>query len=224
MWIMGGLCGGRASNDVWNSDDGVRWTQVIAAAPWPARSSFACAAFNGRLWIFGGVDQNLQPLGDVWSSADGVAWSRVPDGTPRWPPRSGAAVAVHQGRLWLFGGLLGDGTVAADLWASADGTTWSAQGPGGRLGGGPVGRQRATLASLGGKPLYLFGGIGANGEPLNDLQLFRSHGWELGTGPSNWAVTCPGFAVWRGAFWFAGGTDGKAASDAVWSWFSDLES
>jgi hypothetical protein len=225
LWIMGGMqqpqpSYGAPGNDVWSSDDGVAWTQVAAAAPWPARSSFACASFAGKLWIFGGQDQNRQPLGDVWSSTDGVTWAQVPAGSPRWKPRSGAAVAEHQGKLWLFGGLLGDGSVADDLWVSADGTTWTQQASGGMFDDGPAGRQRATLASLGGTTLYLFGGVGANGAPLDDLQLFDASGWDLGTGPSNWAVSNPGCATWRRALWFAGGSAGNGASDAVWSWFS----
>jgi hypothetical protein len=228
LWIMGGLQRSSAppsvdvrGNDVWRSDDGVSWTQVTAAAPWPARSSFACAAFGGKLWIFGGQDQNRQPLGDVWSSTDGVTWTRVPDGSPRWKARSGAAVTVHQDKLWLFGGLLGDGSVADDLWASADGTTWTQQGSGGMFDDGPGGRQRAALASLGGTTLYLFGGIGATGAPLDDLQLFDGGSWDLGTGPTDWAISSPGCATWRRALWFAGGSDGNAATDAVWSWFSE---
>ena len=226
LWIMGGMQQPRTSygapgNDVWRSDDGVTWTQVAAAAPWPVRSNFACAAFAGKLWIFGGQDQNRQPLGDVWSSTDGVTWAQVPAGSQGWKARSGAAAAVHQGKLWLFGGLLSDGSVAGDLWASADGTTWAQQGSGGILDDGPEGRQRATLASLGATNLYLFGGIGANGAPLDDLQLFDGGGWDLDTGPSNWAISNPGCATWRRALWFAGGSSGKAASDAVWSWFSE---
>jgi hypothetical protein len=221
LWIMGGALGnGRPGNDVWSSDDGITWTQASAAAPWPARSSFACAEFGGRLWIFGGRDQNFQPLGDIWSSPDGITWTQVPAGAPRWKPRSGAAVAVHQGKLWLFGGQLADRSVDGDLWCSADGTTWSVESSGGMLGDGPGPRQGATLASLGGGPLYLFGGVSATGAALDDFQLFDG-GWDLGTGPSNWNISRAGFATWRGAFWFAGGRNGNAASDAVWSWFSE---
>lgn len=222
LWIMGGLdSAGHPMNDVWSSVDGVTWTKVTGAAAWPARSAFACVGLGSSLWIFGGKDQNLQPLGDVWSSTDGATWSSA--GTPNWSRRWGAAVAVHQRKLWLFGGRVADGSVTDDLWSSTDGVTWQIEASDGMLGDGPGGRQRATLASLGGTTLYLFGGIDATGAPLDDLQLFDGSGWDLGTGPSNWAITRPGFAIWRGAFWFAGGSDGDAASDAVWSWFPDQQ-
>ncbi|HEY4281185.1 MAG TPA: kelch repeat-containing protein [Conexibacter sp.] len=227
LWIMGGLQTSghpsvdRPSNDVWSSVDGVRWTMATGAAPWPARSDFACAAFAQKLWVFGGRGVNQQVLGDVWSSPDGVAWTQVLGSAP-WTPRAGAAVTVHQDQLWLFGGQSGDGTVTDDLWVSKDGTTWTKRGT--AFDGGPDARRRATLASLGGNELYLFGGIGSRGQPLNDLQIYEGGGWDLGTGPSPWTISDPGFTVWRGALWFAGGTDGGASSGAVWSWFTADES
>lgn len=219
MWIMGGLCGDQLASDVWSSTDGLTWTRATVAANWPTRSTFACIPFNGKLWIFGGQDQNYQPLGDVWSSSDGITWIKA--GSPQWPARAGAAVAVHDGRLWLSGGKLADGSVAGDLWSSDDGATWTAHGTDGPFDSGPGGRYCATLASLGGRALYLFGGLDANGKVLDDVNQFDGGGWDLGTGPTDWAVAGPGFTVWRGAFWFAGGQDGAATNQAVWSWFPD---
>jgi hypothetical protein len=126
-------------------------------------------------------------------------------------------VAKHDSKLWLFGGALADGTVADDLWMSTDGSSWT-QMSGGNPFDGVTARQRATLGSLGGS-LYLFGGTDAEGVAIDDFNVFDSGTWDLATGPSGWATSRAGFTIWRDAFWFAGGLDGNADSNKVWSWF-----
>jgi len=222
LWITGGTSGGLAAHDVWRSADGLTWTQAIAAAPWPRRSAHACVAFGGKLWVMGGLDLNRAPLGDVWSSSDGVTWTEAAASGAHWSPRAGAAVAAHGGKLWLFGGLTADGGVAGDLWSSADGATWTRiiEGPFGT----PQARSRATLASPDGSTLYLFGGLDASGQPLDDFNQLDGDSWDLADGPGGWTVSRSGFAVWRGVFWFAGGLAGQTASDQVWSWYAPPES
>lgn len=216
MWLTGGNHAGTATNDVWSSTDGVNWTQATAAAAWPRRSIHGCVAFNNKLWVIGGLDINFQPLADVWSSSDGITWTQA-TATAGWAARSGPAVAAFGGKLWLYGGLLADGSVNGDLWSSDDGATWKKSPSGGFSG--PGARQRATLASPDGTSLYLFAGIDSSGQALDDFSLLDGNSWDLATGPSGWKVSRSGFTVWQGAFWFAGGMSGVAATDQVWSWF-----
>jgi hypothetical protein len=60
LWMAGGM---RAwhdfRNDVWCSDDGKEWEQVIARAPWPARRNHAVVVFNERLWVLGGAQSSV---------------------------------------------------------------------------------------------------------------------------------------------------------------------
>ena len=217
FWIAGGRENGVAASDVWSSPDGVIWTQAPVAAPWRPRSNFTCISFGGKLWVMGGLDANLTPLGDIWNSTDGAAWTKVTDAAP-WSARSGAAVAEHKGSLYLFGGLLADQSLSDELWSSADGAVWSRE-TGGVRGGSPPARQAAALFSLKGK-LYLFGGLGAAGGPLADFREYKSPGWGLLSGPSrSWAISNAGVAVWRDALWIAGGYDGGALNANVWSFF-----
>jgi hypothetical protein len=216
LFIMGGTSGTRSFNDVWSSSDGIAWTLVTDGAQWPMRSAFGCVVFKGKLWVLGGLDQNLQPLGDVWSSSDGATWAPVTAAGARWSARSSPAMGVFRDRLWLFGGRPAAGTVAGDLWASDDGMTWTLIDPGDDMNAVPA-RERACLGALPGG-LYLVGGMDASGAPFDDLNVFDGRSWNLDTGPG-WKVTRPGMTQWRGALWFAGGLDGVADSDAVWSFF-----
>lgn len=230
-WIMGGTnANGQPCNDVWSSDDAISWTQVTAAAQWSVRSNMACAAFGGKLWLFGGLDMKRFRQSDTWWSTDGANWTQASSGDFHWSARSDAAVTVYDGKLWLFGGSLNHNenalppqpAVANDLWSSADGVEWTQEYAGGMLGDGPQARKRAVLAAPDGKTLYLFGGIGADGLPLNDFNAWSGGGWDLVTGPANWNVSQAGATVWRQSLWFAGGMSGSASSDAVWSWFDEL--
>jgi hypothetical protein len=88
MWIIGGdsnQC--HYQPDVWNSNDGVHWTEVASNVPWGNRVLFYTAVFNNRLWVIGGQTLDLDDCpgpgereslyNDVWSSSDGANWTQV---------------------------------------------------------------------------------------------------------------------------------------------------
>ncbi|MCX5659743.1 MAG: hypothetical protein NTW19_08490 [Planctomycetota bacterium] len=116
LWIIGGGTYDTPKrpqrlyfNDVWNSPDGIHWTQVAKSSPWRERQMHDVAVFDGRLWVMGGYNATQFPdektIGnrrDVWHSADGVAWTELLD-TP-WPPRHGGSAFVHDGALWMVAG------------------------------------------------------------------------------------------------------------------------
>ncbi|MGK4277507.1 hypothetical protein, partial [Escherichia coli] len=77
MWVLGGdtrapYNGTGPTNDVWSSSNGVTWACLTNAAPWSARSFFGAVAFNGQMWVMGGLGMAGN---DVWSSSDGVNWT-----------------------------------------------------------------------------------------------------------------------------------------------------
>ena len=85
MWLMGGSDQIQRKsvtyNDVWNSTDGQNWNLVTPNAAWSARSAASSLVFNGKIWIFGGMDA---PYGrahnhDVWYSTDGIGWEQATD-------------------------------------------------------------------------------------------------------------------------------------------------
>jgi hypothetical protein len=121
LWVLGGAeSSGRADevptrfyNDVWSSDDGLRWSQEVAAAPWGERDGHACLVFAGKLWVIGGAERR-----DVWLSGNGRDWSQATS-EAGWPARRSNGVAVMGGRLWVYGG-----RGLNDVWCSADGSHW----------------------------------------------------------------------------------------------------
>ena len=118
--------------DIWNSSDGIHWTQVIPREPyWSARGMIGgSVVFKGRMWILGGGTYDTpkvpkrQFYNDVWSSADGVAWTRHVE-TARWPPRQYHDVAVFDDRMWVLEGYHEQGGNRSDVWYSSDGVAWS---------------------------------------------------------------------------------------------------
>ena len=115
--------------DVWNSADGVHWTEVKPKEPfWPQRGMIGGAAvLNDRMWILGGgtYDTPRNPTrlfySDVWSSADGIDWKQHTAFAP-WEPRQYHDVAVFDNRLWVMEGYYKANR--NDVWHSADGVNW----------------------------------------------------------------------------------------------------
>lgn len=115
MWILGGGIYDTPRNpkrsffnDVWSSDDGIRWTRHVEHAPWEPRQYHEVAAFDDRLWVLEGyAGRNLN---DVWHSTDGVRWEQLP-ATP-WAPRHAASVYVFRDALWVVAG----NNMEPDVW------------------------------------------------------------------------------------------------------------
>ncbi len=136
IWIMGGQttpqfapAEDRFYNDIWNTSDGITWTQVTPNAPhWTVRGMIGgSVVFQDKMWILGGgtYDTPRFPTrefyNDVWSSPDGMHWTQHLEHAP-WHPRQYHEVAVFDGHLWVLEGW--NQTNRNDVWYSADGTTW----------------------------------------------------------------------------------------------------
>lgn len=145
LWTGGGqtLIGPEADyvfhNDLWVSDDGRSWTQVLADAP-PSTTRWAgCSALDGlvewrgELWLVGCARYyeaaGHELIREVWSSPDGVSWRRRT--TPPWPGRIWHNALVWDGRLWvLFGYTTGDPALgwpqdnSKEAWFTDDGERW----------------------------------------------------------------------------------------------------
>lgn len=145
LWMAGGqdLLGDPTAfayhNDVWVTEDGVTWTQVVADGPASDTRWAGCGVldglveFRGELWLVGCAQYN-ETLGptlrnEVWSTTDGATWTRHAE--PPWAGKSWPNVVVWDDQLWiLFGWTFGDPDAgwsagnANEVWRSSDGETW----------------------------------------------------------------------------------------------------
>jgi N-acetylneuraminic acid mutarotase len=146
IWVVGGdNNSGSYESDVWNSPDGINWTQVTNNVPWSPRVLHYVVAFNGALWVIGGQQlyETLVPppdpyptepvyYSDVWRSTDGAHWENVGDVLPHAIGMICGSV-VFNDQLWIIGGgqyadggLAIPGTAYSEVWSSANGTDWTA--------------------------------------------------------------------------------------------------
>ena len=159
LWVIGGRTNAGLTNDVWNSSDGINWTQVAPSggATFAPRADFGCVAFNNKLWVMGGSPSG--EISDVWSSSNGAVWT---------PARSSQ---VFGGPSWMTGLVYGSQMLAVGgngssngFWSSSDGTNWTAASP------APAFVPRTgntTLATTG--QIWTVGGISASSSYLNDV-------------------------------------------------------
>jgi hypothetical protein len=114
MWILGGgtydtpKSPRRFYNDVWSTDDGIRWERRVEHAPWEPRQYHEVAVFDSGMWVLEGWNQSNR--NDVWYSPDGIKWHQLP-ATP-WPPRHAASVFVYHDALWMVAG----NNMTSDVW------------------------------------------------------------------------------------------------------------
>lgn len=143
LWLSNGyVTGGGVVRDLWNSADGLTWTEVLHETPYDAYAEMA--VYEGKLWA---VKQS------VWNSSDGVTWTRVLDQTP-FGVRGYGELVAFDGKLWQ----LGSGT---DVWWTTDGLTWTCA-----VQEAPYGKRYApVVAAFGGKLWVVGGAIEAESNP-----------------------------------------------------------
>ena len=107
IWVFGGgnyVPKHHALNDVWCSEDGVKWTKVTESAAWGPRLWFASVVYRDRIWVMGGWSKKTDNYGDVWHSRDGKTWTQLKSDTV-WKSRHEHSALVFQDRIWVMGGL-----------------------------------------------------------------------------------------------------------------------
>ncbi|HPO30404.1 MAG TPA: hypothetical protein PKX28_04120, partial [Candidatus Hydrogenedentes bacterium] len=143
LYLVGGQGGSEedtfSTGQVWSSSDGANWTLLTDTAPWGPRQNMAVAAFDGKIWVIGGMDPSASETPgspgfavfppDIWSSSDGRAWELVTPSAP-WGGCFGSQAVVFNNQLWLVGGLFtgpyGVGVKASEteVWYTYDGLNW----------------------------------------------------------------------------------------------------
>ncbi len=178
-------------NDVWASSDGIAWECITPAAAFQPRAAAALQPFGDKIFLMGGSDGLLAPLGngtlynDVWvadSSLD--AWTLVTPAAP-WPQREGLQklTAVYAGMIVMTAGEAGyTGPYFNDVWGTADGANWRLLNPHADFSA----RSGNLLLNARGD-LYTFGGFGvpmkhdayclANGNASQPWQTLPSAPW-----------------------------------------------
>lgn len=98
MWLIGGwnpelLAPMVATNEVWNSADGIHWRQIKRntfipsvfdpLSDWAGRHMAGWVVFDNKMWIVGGDDNSGHYQSDIWNTNDGAHWVKVTD-IPQW--------------------------------------------------------------------------------------------------------------------------------------------
>lgn len=107
LWLLGGgnyVPNYEARNDVWCSEDGVNWSCVRDAAPWPPRIWFSALVYRDHIWVLGGWSNNpSRNWGDVWYSRDGKEWSEH-KALRQWKARHEHSAFVMGDKIFVAGG------------------------------------------------------------------------------------------------------------------------
>jgi hypothetical protein len=146
---------------------GETWTESSDPCPTTRGQNLGCtASYNGKVYLWGGTDENFEALLDVVDIYDPETdtWS---SGTPGGTKTCDAASVVAGNKWYIFGGDDYDdySSISAVSIYNFDTDTWSSGTSGGDAGG--VGRYLATGVTYGDK-VYLIGGFDCT-EDSNDL-------------------------------------------------------
>ncbi len=110
-------------NDVWVSDNGKDWKELVKHAAWPGRYWFSLVPFDKKLWLLGGWDYHQQNnlefgnLNDIWVSKDAINWTQEKFDT-QWSHRHAMLSWADKRGLWISSGYGHGGTkrLYNDVW------------------------------------------------------------------------------------------------------------
>lgn len=115
IWVIGGKDSSSLKNDVWNSSDGINWTEVTPAADFSPRFEHKVEVYDDKLWLIGGSNEIVER--DIWYSEDGENWTKLALGISfAIPYRSFFETTVYDDKIWFIGGV-GVGGRKNDVWA-----------------------------------------------------------------------------------------------------------
>jgi len=224
MWIMGGWYDGRnpgasASNQVWSSTDGGRWTCVTENADWSPRLGAGGVALDDKIWILGGVEKYFfgderSLRSDVWSSTDGAQWKLATAQAP-WAPRAYHAALAFDGKLWVFAGgnYLPTYEAHNDVWCSSDGVHWTRV-----VEKAPWAARIWASAVVYKRHMWLLGGWSNNPSKNHDDVWYSADGrhWRQLVTKTTWSPRHEQSAyVFQDKIWIAGGNPWPCTND-VW--------
>ena len=117
---------------IWNTSDGINWTNVTNSLPWGFRINMGIVVHDGYIYVTGGriIHPTTEYKNDVWRSSDGVNWVQVTQNA-QWSPREHHRIVSYNNKMWLFSGLQFPFVNApvlpnnGQLWSSIDGATWN---------------------------------------------------------------------------------------------------
>lgn len=232
IWMTGGLNGDEEIdsnrkviyweaphfNDIWTTEDGVKWNMVKEHAEWPLRRSMSVVYFHNKLWLFGGWSPVSGYTSDVWQSDDGITWKKVVSQAP-WPAREGQTAEVFQDKIWFFGGVNYDKReVKNDAWYSEDGINWKQSET--VVPWSP--RWDHAIAVFNGK-IFLAGGMNLSDQTFNDVwSTSDGINWSLVTDHASWKERQGhSLVVFHDKLWIVGRLNDKATGGPNDIWYSD---
>jgi hypothetical protein len=108
--------------DLYNSADGIHWSQVWNNGPTRYEYLPTVWEFGGKLWMY--VDDGkFARTGYVFRSDDGSDWKLVTD-KPPFGSQSNATVSVFNGRMFFFSNRSYTNGELGAVWSSVDGSNW----------------------------------------------------------------------------------------------------
>jgi hypothetical protein len=161
IWVAGGNLDG-VNNDIWMTEDGEEWSQVLGDAPWLPRWGQEMLVHDNKMWLLGGGREINEKFADVWYSENGTDWLQLPDAP--WIPRAGHAAVTFDHRMWIIGGDDADLVRLNDVWSSADGVAWTLH-----TESAPWEARRVLAAAVHQDRIWMTGGENAARQDLNDV-------------------------------------------------------
>ncbi|KAK3812816.1 MAG: hypothetical protein J3Q66DRAFT_346689 [Benniella sp.] len=122
MFIFGGQLNGYYLNDIFAFDmkslntSNPKWSRLEPASEFPpARAGHCAAAYDGKVYIFGGADEQFF-YNDIWSyDPQSNKWEAVPAFGVLPSSRQGHAACVVDDTMYIFGGLNHEDQLLGDL-------------------------------------------------------------------------------------------------------------
>ncbi|AWX44367.1 hypothetical protein HME9304_01367 [Flagellimonas maritima] len=125
IWVIGGIDEfDNSLDDIWSSADGENWV-LEGNLPFGNIFGHELIAFNGKLWIYGGIFDGFQSR-KIFSSVDGINWVEETETTPFIQYQNSKFIVLENEifRIAGYSGEIDDLSVERNVYSSIDGLNW----------------------------------------------------------------------------------------------------
>jgi dihydrofolate reductase len=124
IWVIGGARSGYR-NDVWHSDDGINWNQILPNNhnSFSIRDGHSQLVFDNKMWIIGGRFGYWDHLSNVYWSSNGMDWN-LATASGEFVNHYAGGSLVFNNKMWLIGGDKPSSGQKNDVWYSENGSNW----------------------------------------------------------------------------------------------------
>mgnify|MGYP000530704194 CR=1 FL=1 len=149
-------------SDIWETSDGINWTNTLATAPFGQVAGHSTIVFNGNMYVIG-INYTTGNT-KIWSTTNGSNWTE--ENSNAFPALKRYKTVVLNNAMYVIGSEKITGVMSNEIWRSTNGSTWTLIS---QSSSNPLPALRRHTATIYNNKAFVIGGLTTSGTQTNNI-------------------------------------------------------